>query len=63
LHFVSVVEDSKVSWSAFAEWAEGHAVFALFVAPNASIPIPKRAFTAAQLPEFRETPRRNIVAK
>lgn len=63
LHFLSAVEDSKVSWSAFVRWAEGDGVFALFLSPNASIPIPKRALTAEQQAEFREILGRNIVAK
>jgi YcxB-like protein len=63
LHFLSAVEDSQVSWSAFAGWREGNSVIALFPSAQSSLPVPKRAFTEQQLAEFREMLRRNIVAK
>ena len=54
LHFVSAIEDSLVAWPAFVGWGEGKAVFTLFPSTHTCIPIPKRAFTAEQLDEFRE---------
>ena len=60
LHFLSPLEDSQLSWRAFGGWAEGNAVFALFPSVGTTLPIPKRAFTAEQLDEFREILRRNV---
>lgn len=52
--------NSNVGWSAYIAWAEGKSVFAVLPQPRIYIPIPKRAFTAEQLSEFRELLRRNI---
>jgi hypothetical protein len=60
LHLQSVAEDSRITWSAFVGWSETNTVFALFPSPRTSFPIPKRAFTAAQLAEFHDYLLRNI---
>jgi len=59
----SAYAESKVSWSAYVAWAEAKSVFVILPQPRIYIPIPKRAFDDAQVDEFREILRRNIVAK
>jgi YcxB-like protein len=54
LHFRSKLADSKVDWSAYVNWVEEKAIFAVFPHPRIFIVIPKRAFSADQLIEFRE---------
>jgi hypothetical protein len=63
LHFRSRQTDSKVDWSAYINWVEGKGVFALFHHPKIFIVIPKRAFSADQLAEFRELLRRKVKQK
>jgi YcxB-like protein len=53
--------DSHLAWSAFVRWAEGKSVFLVLTQPHGYMPIPKRAFTADQMNEFREILRRNFV--
>jgi hypothetical protein len=60
LEIHSVHTDSKVAWSAYMAWGEDKTVFAILPQPRIYVPIPKRAFTAEQLSEFRELLRRNI---
>jgi hypothetical protein len=55
--------DSRVAWSTYIGWAEEESVFVLFPQPRIYVPIPKRAFAAEQLNEFREILRRNVVTK
>jgi hypothetical protein len=58
----SVHADSQVAWSTYVTWGENKQVFVVLPQPRISLPIPKRAFTAEQLVEFREMLRRNIKA-
>jgi len=58
----SVHADSQVAWSTYIAWGENKYVFVVLPQPRISLPIPKRAFTAEQLVEFREMMRRNIKA-
>jgi hypothetical protein len=60
LEIHSVHADSKVAWSTYVAWGESKAVFVILPQPRIYVPIPKRAFTAEQLDEFREMLRRNI---
>lgn len=60
LHFRSQHTDSKVGWSAYVKWLEEKAIFALFPNPKVFIVIPKRAFTADQMSEFRELLREHV---
>jgi YcxB-like protein len=53
--------DSQTAWSAFIGWREEKSVFVVSPQPRIYIPIPKRAFTEQQQPEFRETLRRHIL--
>jgi len=61
LHIQSAHADSKVTWSAYVGWGENKSVFVILPQPRIYVPIPKRAFTAEQVSEFRETLRRNIL--
>ena len=61
LHFRSPYTDSRVTWSAYVGWQEWKTVFVVLPQPRIYCPIPKRAFTADQLDEFREMLRQNIV--
>ncbi len=63
LRFGSQHADSSVAWSAFVKYLEGKDVIALFTSPLCFKVIPKRAFTAEQLTQFRETIQRNIQLK
>jgi hypothetical protein len=63
LHFRSQQTDSKVSWSAYVNWVEEKTTFALFPHPRIFIVIPKRAFSAGQLTEFRELLRQKVKQK
>ncbi len=56
----SAYGESQVSWSAYIAWAEAKSIFVILPQPRIYVPIPKRAFTAEQLNEFRELLRRNI---
>jgi hypothetical protein len=60
LHILSVHTESRVAWSAYVAWAEERSVFIILPQPRIYVPIPKRAFTAEQIVEFRETLRRGI---
>jgi hypothetical protein len=60
LHFRSQHTDSKIAWSAYIQWLEEGAIFALFPNPKLFIVIPKRAFTADQANEFRELLRQHV---
>lgn len=62
LQIRSVHADSKVAWSAYMAWGEYKSVFVILPQPRIYVPIPKRAFTAEQLVEFRELLGRNIKA-
>jgi len=55
--------DSQVAWSAYMGWGEEKSVFIILPHPRIYVPIPKRAFTAEQVNEFREILKKNIVAK
>jgi hypothetical protein len=63
LHIQSAHADSKVAWSAYVAWGENKTVFVILPQPRIYVPIPKRAFSAEQLSEFREILRRNILPK
>lgn len=63
LHFRSQQTDSKVDCSAYVNWVEGKAIFAIFPHPRIFIVIPKRAFSSDQLIEFRELLRQKIKRK
>src|SRR6267154_2711419 len=63
LHFHSQQTDSKVDWSAYINWVEEKATFALFPHPRIFIVIPKRAFSGDQLIEFRELLRQKVKQK
>lgn len=52
--------ESRIAWSAYVGWGEAKSVFVIMPQPRAYVAIPKRAFTAEQLSEFRELLRRNI---
>jgi hypothetical protein len=56
----SAYGESQVSWSAYIAWAEAKSIFVILPQPRIYVPIPKRAFTAEQLNEFRELLRRNV---
>ncbi len=60
LNFQSEHGDSRLLWSGFVGWAEEKQVFALFTNPKVFVVLPKRAFTAEQIVEFRELLRQNI---
>lgn len=60
VHFRSPQTDSKVNWGAYVNWVEEKEVFSLFPHPRIFIVIPKRAFNADQLVEFRELLRRKV---
>jgi hypothetical protein len=60
LEIHSVHADSKVAWSTYMGWGESKSVFVILPQPRIYVPIPKRAFTAEQLDEFRELLRQNI---
>lgn len=60
LQIHSVHADSQVAWSAYMAWGEYKSVFVILPQPRIYVPIPKRAFTAEQLVEFRELLGRNI---
>jgi hypothetical protein len=53
LHFRSPTTDSKMSWQNFARVLESKSMFLLFTSVQAFLVVPKRAFTAEQLNEFR----------
>jgi YcxB-like protein len=53
LCFHSQYAESQLAWPSFVRWLEEKAIFALFTNPKMGIPIPKRAFSADQLDEFR----------
>lgn len=63
LQIHSVHADSQVAWSTYVAWGENKSVFVVLPQPRISLPIPKRAFTAEQLVEFRELLGRNIKAR
>jgi hypothetical protein len=63
LKFHSPHADSRMAWSAYVAWGETNSVFVIMPQPRTYVTIPKRAFTDAQVAEFREALRRNIVAK
>jgi len=52
--------ESTTDWSSFVLWGEGKSVFALMISPAIFLAVPKRAFSAAQLIEFRELVRSKI---
>jgi hypothetical protein len=52
--------DSSAAWSSFVMWGEGKSVFAMLISPVAYYAVPKRAFSADQLIEFRELLRLKI---
>jgi hypothetical protein len=60
LRIHSVHAESQVAWSAYMAWGEYKSVFVILPQPRIYVPIPKRAFTAEQLVEFRELLDRNI---
>jgi len=62
LSIQSAHADSRVAWSAYAAWGENKSVFVVLPQPRIYVPIPKRAFSAEQLVEFRELLGRNIKA-
>lgn len=59
----SQYSDSRVAWSAYIGWAESESVFVLFPQPRIYLPIPKRAFTNAQVEEFRNVLASNVGRK
>jgi hypothetical protein len=63
LHIQSVHAESQVAWSAYMAWGEYKSVFVILPQARIYVPIPKRAFTAEQLVEFRELLSRNIRAR
>ena len=60
LTFRSEHGSSHLQWSCFVAWVEEKQVFALFTNPKVFVLLPKRAFTAEQIGEFRELLRQNI---
>jgi hypothetical protein len=60
LYFHSEYVDSRLLWPSFVTWVEEKPVFALFTNPKICLLIPKRAFSADQLIEFREMLREKI---
>jgi len=60
LQIHSVHADSKLAWSTYRAWGEYRSVFVILPQPRIYVPIPKRAFTAEQLVEFRELLERNV---
>jgi hypothetical protein len=60
LYIQSAHADSRVAWSAYAAWGENNTVFVILPQSRIYVPIPKRAFSAEQLVEFRELLGRNI---
>jgi len=54
LHFRSAHGDSRVDWSAYVNWLEEEKVFAIFPNPRIFVALPKRAFNADQISEFRK---------
>jgi len=63
LEFHNLHAESKLAWSAYMAWGEAKSVFVIMPQPRAYVAIPKRAFSEAQVPEFRDMLRRNIVMK
>ena len=63
IHVQSAHGESKIAWSAYVAWGESKSVFVILPQPKIYIPIPKRAFTAEQVPGLRELLRRNIGMK
>lgn len=63
LEIHSAHSDSKVAWSAYVRWGESESAFVLMPQPRIYITIPKRAFSAEQIGEFRGMLQRNIVTK
>lgn len=61
INIQSLHVESHVAWSAYVGWGEDKSVFVILPQPRISVPIPKRAFTAEQLDEFRVILRRNIL--
>jgi len=62
LSFRGAVNDGSASWN-YVRWREGKHQFVLFSAPETFVIVPKRAFTADQLKEFREYLRRFIAKR
>ena len=60
LHFRTAHSDSRGDWTAYVRWLEEERVFAVFPNSRIFIAIPKRAFTADQVSEFRELLREKI---
>ena len=62
MHIQSPHYNSQVNWSTYIGWAEEESVFVILPQPRIYVPIPKRAFTAEQVNEFREILQRNVGA-
>jgi hypothetical protein len=60
IHVRSQHTDSTAAWSSFVMWGKGKSVFAIMISPVAYYAVPKRAFSADQLNEFRELLRLKI---
>ncbi len=63
LEFHNPHAESKLAWSASIAWGEAKWLFIIMPQPRAYVAIPKRAFSEAQVPEFRDLLRHNIVTK
>jgi hypothetical protein len=63
LEFHSQHTDARIAWSAYVAWAEAKSVFIIMPQPRIYSTIPKRAFGADQIGEFREMLRDNIGKK
>jgi hypothetical protein len=51
--------DSHITWDGVTGWAEDKTIFCLRTGSRLLMPIPKRAFTAEQIEEFREVLEKN----
>jgi YcxB-like protein len=63
LEIRSAHSEARVAWSAYVAWAEAKSVFVIMPQPRIYMAIPKRAFGAEQLREFREMLQSHIVKK
>jgi hypothetical protein len=62
IHTETFSEDSHAKWSAFVRFLESDKIFMLFHAEWIFIIIPKRAFEPADVDQFRELVRRNVLS-
>lgn len=60
-HIQTFSEDSQTKWAAFVRVLESDKIFMLFHSEWIFIIIPKRAFGPAEVDQFRELVRRNVL--